>query len=733
MPGMSFWSRRFRDNRSRWTAIVVILLLIGLVLFFGGRYKSMRNLDPRGGNLFIFFLININIILLTVLVFLLARNAIKLFYEGRARVFGYHLRTRLVLIFVGFSLIPTILLFFVAKGFISDSIEYWFNLNVDQAVEGALSVSRDYYSTLTDRSRALAQRVSGRLQAPPEGKDLENLLEELRKEYALSMVDLFDPEGRFMARAWDGTSPQNFVDNQSSLVQNALVGRVIDSVGRADKGEYIRASAPVTLSAGQGAVIVSLHLPEEVRLKSESLSRTYRGYTEMKLQERPIRLNYLAYLLFITLLILFSAVWLGFYLARGITVPIGLLAEGAEKVASGDLTVRIDSEASDEIGILVQAFNRMTEELDGANRNLEKAYRENEQRRSYIETVLRNVGTGVVSMDLAGRVNTFNRAAEKMFNVKAEDILERPYTKVLTQEHTALIDGILNELREEGVARIRREIPVAVQGTPLILFITVSVMEDALGKNIGTVFVIEDMTMLVNAQRKAAWSEAAKRIAHEIKNPLTPIQLSAERIRRRLDGRLGEADDRVLKEGTDSIVREVGAMRHLVDEFSQFARLPVLKPVPGDINKAVQEAVALFRVVGEQGGSVEISQAANLPSVSFDDEQMRRVIINLLDNAIRAVGDRGEEGVVCVSTNIMEEGMVTVSVSDNGPGVPTDLMDRIFDPYFSTREDGTGLGLAIAQRIVEEHGGRLDCAPGSQGGTVFTIQIPVDVDPMRRI
>jgi two-component system nitrogen regulation sensor histidine kinase NtrY len=730
---MKFWSLKFRDNRSRWTAIVVILLLIGLVLFFGGRYKSMRDLNPMGGNLFIFFLININIILLTVLFFLLARNTIKLFYEGRARVFGYHLRTRLVLIFVGFSLIPTILLFFVAKGFISDNIEYWFNINVDQAVEGALSVSRDYYSTLTDRSRALAQRVSARLEAPPRGKELEDLLEEIRKEYALSMVDLFDTDGRFVARAWDGASPQNFVDDQSSLVQNALVGRVVDSVNRADKGEYIRASAPLTLPTGQGAVVVSLHLSEEVRLKSELLSRTYRGYTEMKLQERPIRLNYQAYLLFITLLILFSAMWLGFYLARGITVPIGLLAEGAEKVASGDLTVRIDSEATDEIGILVQAFNRMTEELDGANRNLEKASRENEQRRTYIETVLRNVGTGVVSMDLAGRVNTFNRAAERMFGVKAEDILERPYTRVLTQEHAAIIDGILGELKEEGVGRIRREIPVAVQGTPLILFITVSVMEDALGKNIGTVFVIEDMTILVNAQRKAAWSEAAKRIAHEIKNPLTPIQLSAERIRRRLDGRLGEADDRVLREGTDAIVREVGAMRHLVDEFSQFARLPVLKPIAGDINKAVQEAVALFKVVGEQGGSVEVSLAAGLPSVSFDDEQMRRVIINLLDNAIRAIADRGEEGIVRVSTSIMEEGMVAVSVSDNGSGIPTDLLDRIFDPYFSSREDGTGLGLAIAQRIVEEHGGKLDCVAGPHGGAMFTVRIPVEIDPMRRI
>jgi two-component system nitrogen regulation sensor histidine kinase NtrY len=732
---MRLWSIRFRDSRSRWTAIVVILLLIVLILFLGGRYKSMRNVDPRGGNLFIFFLININIILLTVLVFLLARNAIKLFYEGRARVFGYHLRTRLVLIFVGFSLIPTILLFFVARGFINDSIEYWFNLNVDQAVEGALDVSRDYYSTLADRARLLAQRVSNRLQTPPAGMDLEVYLEELRREYALSMVDLFDKDGRFVARAWDGTSPQNFVDDQSSIVLNALKGRVVDIVNRADKGEYIRASAPAIMPAGQGVVVVSLHLSEEIRVRSETLARTYRGYTEMKLQERPIRLNYMAYLLFITLLILFSAVWLGFYIARGITVPIGLLAEGAARVASGDLTVRIESEATDEIGILVQAFNRMTKEMERATRELEKAYGENEQRRSYIETVLRNVGTGVVSMDLAGRVNTFNRASERMFDVRAEDILGRPYTKVLSQEHAALIRGMLKDMEDEGEDSIRREVPVAVQGKPLILFITVSLLEDASGKNIGTVFVIEDMTMLVNAQRKAAWSEAAKRIAHEIKNPLTPIQLSAERIRRRLDGRLEEADDRVLRESTDSIVREVNAMRHLVDEFSQFARLPALKPVPGDINKAVQEAVALFRAADErsEGGIVEVSLAPNLPQVSFDDEQIRRVIINLLDNAIKAVGHRDGDGFVAVSTHLVDETMVAVSVTDNGAGISGDLMDRIFEPYFSTREDGTGLGLAIAQRIMEEHGGRLVYSPGPEGGAVFTIMIPVDIDPMRRV
>jgi len=725
---------KIRENKNRWTTIVVILFLIGLVLFYGERYRSFKELDPRGGNLFIYFLVNINILLLTVLLFLLARNTIKLFYEGKRQVFGYRLRTRLVLIFVGFSLIPTILLFFVAKGFITDSVEYWFNLNIEKAVEGSLSVSQDYYSTLTSRSRVFAQRVSHRIGEVPEERQLEEILEELRKDYGLSMIEIFDPAGIYMAKAWDGTSPQNFMDGQSSLVQNAIVGRVIDSVTQADKGEYVRASAPLFFKEGQGAVVVSLYLSEDVRQKSEEVARTFRGFTEMKLQKWPIMANYMAYLLFITLLILFSAVWLGFYLARGITGPIRLLAEGAEKVAEGDLTVRIDSTASDEIGILVGAFNKMTGELERTTRDLEKSYRENEQRRAYIETVLRNVGTGVVSMDLQGRINTFNRAAENMFNVRAEDILGRHYNKVLTQEHAALLEGILAELRKESVGSIRREVPVAVKGTPLILFVTASVMEEPTGKGIGAVFVLEDMTMLVNAQRKAAWSEAAKRIAHEIKNPLTPIKLSAERMRRRLGSSLDPAEEQVLRDGTDAIIREVDAMRNLVDEFSQFARLPVLKPVPGRINMAVREAVALFREVGEREGVIELSMARNLPGISFDVEQIRRVIINLLDNAIKAILERGLEGVVTVSTMFMEEdGVVAVSVADNGSGIPGGLLDRIFVPYFSTREDGIGLGLAISQRIVEEHGGTLSCSAGSGGGAVFTIKLPVDVDPVRRV
>ena len=634
------------------------------------------------------------------------------------------------MIFVGFSLIPTLLLFFVARGFINDSFDYWFHLDVEQAVEGALGVSQDYYTTMASRARVIAQRVAERMEPLQEGKSLDDALEDMRREYALSMVELFDDEGKYVTRAWDGTSPQNFTEGQSSLVENALVGRVIDSVSSADSGEFMRASAPFPLVSGTGVVVVSIHLSENTRQKAEELTSAYRGYTEMKLQKRPIETNYVVYLMVITFLILFSAVWLGFYLARGITVPIGLLAEGAEKVASGDLTVRIDTAATDEIGILVEAFNRMTEELETTSRHLDKAYRENEERRAYIETVLKNVGTGVVSMDPEGRINTFNRAAEKMFSVPAEDILGRVYTKVLSPEHTSLLSDILEKVQDGTMKNYRAEIPVMVGGTPLILLVNAGIMQDADNRFIGSVFVLEDMTKLVDAQKKAAWSEAAKRIAHEIKNPLTPIRLSAERIRKRLGGLLSGRDEQILVEGTDSIIREVEGMRGLVDEFSQFARLPVLKPVPGDINQTVNDAVYLYTDREGMRESLVVKLEDDLPGVTYDGEQVRRVIINLLDNALRAVGDiNGKREIIIETTFLEDEGMVAILVSDNGPGIIDEYKDRIFEPYFSTKKDGTGLGLAIAQRIMEEHGGIIVFSGRLPQGSNFTVKIPVDIEP----
>ncbi|UCF30599.1 MAG: HAMP domain-containing protein [bacterium] len=726
---------RFADNRSRMIAVAIILVFIFLLIFLGDRYGDVRSDDPRGGNLFIFFLININLLLLTVLIVLLTRNAIKLIYESRRRTFGYRLRTRLVVIFVGFSLVPTLLLFYVATGFINDSIEYWFHLNLDRVVEGSVSISQDYYSTMTERVKILAQRVSDRIGVLEPDENILEIFENLRRDYALSSIEIYDAEGQSLVRAWDGISPQDITGSQGGLVQNAIIGRVVDSIVRVDKGELVKGAAPIATREGQGAVVVSIHLTETVRTKADLITETYREYTEMKLQKGPIRANYLAYLLLLTMLILFSASWLGFYIARGITVPIGLLAEGTERVASGDLSTRVNIQASDEIGVLVQAFNRMTEQLqsgrsdlEAAHEDLRVAYAINEERRAYIETVLQNIGAGVVTIDMAGRITTFNNAVENIFSIRAEEVLGKRYDRLLRPEHGRILERILNELEKGRRKNVRREVPLVFRGAAMVLSLNVSALEDPEGETIGFVIVLEDMTKLVNAQKKAAWSEVAKRIAHEIKNPLTPIKLSAERIRRKFAEQGDKDVIRVVRESTDSIIREVDAMRNLVDEFSRFARLPVIRSVPNDLNEVVQEALGPYQEGHAVGRKIDLHLEAGLPQVSFDREQMKRVLVNLIENAVRAIQDRGEGGVE-VSTGLLgDEGMAAVVVADEGVGIPLETRERIFDPYFSTKNDGMGLGLAIAMRIVEEHGGTIHFEENNPRGSTFVVKIPVDVE-----
>jgi two-component system, NtrC family, nitrogen regulation sensor histidine kinase NtrY len=722
---------RLRDPQARWTAAVALLLFAGLSGFFLQRLEAFGKGAPAGANLFLFLLINVNVVLLTLLVFLFVRNLIKLVAEGKRRVFGTRLRGKLVAIFIGFTAIPVLLLFFTARGIVNDSVSYWFSPEIEKAIEGAVSLSGDFYQVMGTRAQAAAR------QAAVLAADPRSDAESIRRELDLAALEVFSPEGRLIARAWDGASPDEATPHDSDLVRGARSGAPSSRSFRAGRGEFIRGAAPL---AGGAVAVVSLWLPEELGAKSEMLARAYRAYTEAKLLKSPFKTNYIVYLLLLSFLILFSASWLGFYFARQITVPLGNLAEGAEKVAGGDLSVRVEEGARDEVGTLVRSFNRMTERLEEArsalslaNEGLAVASHENEKKRLYIEGVLRNVGTGVVTFDPAGRISTFNPAAEEMFGTAAEAVLGKVYSEVLSPEHARLVAAILRELPRRRGRSLAREVPIIVGGSPLILHLVVGALTDHEGNPAGTVLVVEDMTKLVHAQREAAWSEVARRVAHEIKNPLTPIKLSAERLARKLGGTLGGEREAMLGEATGAIVREVESIRRLVDEFARFARMPVLTLTRGRLNDTVEEAAALYR--GDRslpGEGVRLDLAGDLPEIPYDAGQVRRVIVNLLDNARQAVAAKGS-GEVSVSTRFLAgEGVVAVAVADSGGGVPAELADRIFEPYFSTREGGTGLGLAIAQRVVEEHGGRITYQRNRPEGSVFTLTIPVGIEPGAR-
>jgi len=408
-------------------------------------------------------------------------------------------------------------------------------------------------------------------------------------------------------------------------------------------------------------------------------------------------------------------------------VPIQLLAEGTREVAAGNLNYKVQVRADDEIGILVESFNRMTGDLGQSKAKLEEAYldlqakhTELEERRRYTETVLQAVATGVVSLDPEGRITTVNRAAARMLGLPVEDAVGRPFREIFHGQDLNEIGAIVQQMDRIREGTLEREIRLRRDGHAVALLGAATALKGTEGQYAGMVLVLDDLTELLKAQRLAAWREVAQRIAHEIKNPLTPIQLSAQRLRRRLADRSPE-ERRLVEECTATIIHEVEGLRQLVDEFSRFARMPALSPKPTDLHRLLEGVVTLYRE-SYPTLSLKTSFDPELPTVEADPDQIKRAVLNLVDNAVEAGGQAGE--VLLEAAFVPQSRRVRISVSDNGVGIPPEDREKLFLPYFSTKDRGTGLGLAIVNRIVAEHRGTIRAEENQPVGTRFIIELP---------
>jgi two-component system nitrogen regulation sensor histidine kinase NtrY len=504
-------------------------------------------------------------------------------------------------------------------------------------------------------------------------------------------------------------------------------------------GVLVRAAEPIRGAAGAmvGAVVVSQYLGAEPRALARRATTAYESYQQLRVLQGPIQGVYVTLFLTVTLLILISATWLGLYLAKRITRPVQKLAEGARAIGAGNLEMRLEAETSDELGSLVEAFNMMAAELQTSRERLDQSRRELEQknievdaRRRYIETILERVATGVISLDASGRVLTINGAARRLLELgdadrdqAAEEVFGRVDLRARLPDVAAMNrrqpGGIVEEVT---LARDDREVHLAAAAT---------VLTGDDGRSEGAVLVLDDVTPLIRAQRVAAWRDVARRLAHEIKNPLTPIQLSAQRLRRHF-GLAPPQTLSLVQECTDAIIAEVEALKQLVDEFAQFARLRGPKLVSSDVNRLVQDTLQLYAGVLQTGSLALEHERGDVPPVRLDGEQIRQVIINLVDNAMEALGGPaapprpgGEPARIRVATAFeAAEGIVRLVVTDNGPGVPPADRDKLFMPYYSTKGRGSGLGLAIVRRIVAEHGGSIEVADARPTGTTFTVALP---------
>jgi two-component system nitrogen regulation sensor histidine kinase NtrY len=474
-------------------------------------------------------------------------------------------------------------------------------------------------------------------------------------------------------------------------------------------------------------MVVAIHVPQRLEARLRGISQAFKEYKQLKLLKNPIKGIYILLFLLMTLIIVFSATWFGLYLARGITDPIQMLAEGTREVAAGNLKYKVEVRADDEIGILVDSFNRMTGDLAASQSKLEETYRdlqakhaEVEQRRRYTETVLETVATGVVSLDASGRITTINGAAERLLGLPASQVHGQAASAVFRSPSYAEIAVLIERMGTQRDGMVEREVHVRRERHSVVLLASATALRGPQGSYMGMVLAFDDLTELLQAQRLAAWRDVAQRIAHEIKNPLTPIQLSAQRLRRRLGGERSPEEKRLLDEATSTIIQEVDGLKQLVDEFSRFARMPALAVKPTDLGRLLEGVVVLYR---DSHPSLTIKGVfpPELPSLDLDPDQIKRAVLNLVDNAVEAVGQSGE--VVVETLWLADSGRVRIVVADDGPGIAPEDRERLFVPYFSTKPTGMGLGLPIVQQIVTDHRGSIWVEDNQPRGSRFVIEL----------
>ena len=717
-------------------AIAVLLLLAILV--------SQNAFDPnflRPGNneeILVFWALTFLISLLFVaLTFVLFRNLLKLFAERRMGVLGSKFRTRMVAGALLLSFVPVVVMYWFAYGLMNRSIERWFSTPAEEVRSDiqAMGSLLANYAARNAHSEALVIAASTEAQRAFSDRDFSNLKNAFhRHEPTL--------QGGFALAVQDGNEAASFhtpgpwpLLRTKLPLADAAAGRVAQFTW--NETDYTLGSAAVGKT---GVILVAIPLPAELAQTLQQVEAGQQRYYDLARERRRVRSVYMGYLLLLTMIVLFVTTWLALFLSKLVTRPLAALAEATQEISRGRLDYRVEISGADEIGDLVRSFNRMAEELEASRRQIEASSRdateanaELDRRRRQMETILESIPTGVLSLDAARRVTHANQALLRMFHPEAPHdstpriLLGAPLADVFPAEVLEDFEPLLRRADRMGMTAGQMEMPA--QRASVNVAITVATLRHQ-GEKSGYVIVFEDLSDLLKAQKQAAWREVARRVAHEIKNPLTPIALSAERIRRHLDRATppDQASLEVVRSCAETIASAVETVRRLVDEFSTLARFPASKPQPADINEVIENALSMFN--GRLDGiRLHKSLSPDLPRVMADSESIKRAVANLVDNAADALQDSLVREIEISTALVASRDAVEICVADTGHGVTHELKEKLFLPYFSTKKRGTGLGLAIVSRIIEDHHGSIRVEENQPVGARFVVELPVVLEP----
>ena len=715
--------------------IVFVSVALGLVLLY---LLSLASANTAVSGDYYKILLYLNIALAGVLIVLIGFQLWQLTKKIRNGVMGSRLTLRYLGAFALMAIIPGLIVYLVSVNFLTRSIESWFNVKVESALDGGLSLGQRALDIMLKDVEDKAENMATSLAFQPSRSHF-TMLNDLREKSGIQDATLLTPQGRIISVSSSDAS--SFLPELPSIpqlrqAQHRVYGK-IEPIP--NKGLYLRVLAPVSVQelAGETRILQLLQpVPKSLSNTAEAVQDVYRDYQELSYSRDSLKDIFKLTLTLVLMLAMLSALAIAFVLSRRLTQPLTVLAEGTRAIASGDYSKMLPEHGKDELGVLVKSFNSMTRQLDDATKASERNRARVEAARGYLETILAHLSSGVLAMNEKGELRTFNLIASNILGLNLAQFENKPFTQI-SQSQTFLVEFVqllqshfdLTKNKDQEKQELTKQLEIIrPQGKQLLL---VRATRLPISAGSGFVVVFDDITSMAQAQRDAAWGEVARRLAHEIKNPLTPIQLSAERLQHKLSAKLNQDDANMLQRATDTIVNQVTAMKSMVNEFSEYARAPSAILSKLNINKLIKDVSALYETVRdetphEDGKPVKISYnlAPNLPDMKGDATMLRQVLHNLMQNAQDAL-KQTQAPEILVQTSF-DDVAIKLMVKDNGQGFPVDLLAHAFEPYVTTKSHGTGLGLAIVKKMIEEHFGQIKIENNATGGACITIVLPIE-------
>ena len=719
------------NSKKKGPRVIVATIIFLVILFFTIEFfirETQEFSTTTMTNILLSSLQIIVLLLFLILLSVLGRNLIKLYMERKRKVLGAHFKTKIVLFFTALSLVPTLLLFFFASDLVSRNIETWFKTPIDKILDDTKDLADGFYENSEELTLHYARQLSRTIQ----NQKLINLERRLPlieftrnklSEYKLDEIGIYMDDEELFTCLNPDLPLYDYRDVKKNIVKRAHLGEVFSSIDPMGNGEMIRRGISFNIpGTGNLLVVAGKFPPQNYAQKINNITAYVQRYRQLKIQKNPVKGFYLITLIFITLLIIFAASWIGFHLAKGITVPIEKLAHATKEVSKGNLNVQVEDPASDELGILIDSFNQMISDLHESQQNIAQKTSELEARKQYIETVLNRITTGVITLDTEGMITTINPSARSMLFLEEKSPIGKNYKDVLKEEKYGEIVENIHLGLQNRFKLPDKQISINFDSQSTTFTLTLSPMKLANNEFSGVIVVLDNLTQLIKAQRIAAWKEIAQRVAHEIKNPLTPIQLSAERIIKNLK-QDGKNNNKIIEEGANTIVQEARTIKSLVDEFSNFARMPSIRLQSSNLHEIIEHTISLFTGIFSDI-EFETALSPDVPSpVMLDPDQLRRAFINIIDNAIDAMQKKGK---IRIETSFdTAQQKVKIEVTDFGPGISPKDRNKLFHPHYSTKKKGTGLGLAIVNQVISEHNGSIDVENNRPHGAKFIIQLPV--------